>query len=197
MRQEVEEEAKTTKTSYKAKFRAKMEGFEQVCAENMQKKIEEVERSLQEHHARELQSLAERVEMHYQANYVEIKEHEAIVQEQLAKAAQMNQSHIEELKCTKEAEIIQAQNDLQDKAQQEQQRLHTVVRTLENQLQAVQDDFRKTLDQKDRHILELQDKRAKEEVAETRELFKAEAQLRSELLEHAHQIRILEGDLAR
>ena len=56
-----------------------MEGFERVCAESMQKKIEEVERSLQEHHAREMQSMAERIEMHYKANYIEIKEHEAIV----------------------------------------------------------------------------------------------------------------------
>ena len=48
----------------------------------------------------------------------------------------MNQNFIEELKRAKEAEIIQAQNDLQDKAQQEQQRLNTVIRTLENQLQA-------------------------------------------------------------
>ena len=197
MRREMEGEARATKATYKAKFRAKMEGFERVCTENMQRKVQEVERLLQEHHTRELQSVAERVEMHYQGNYVGVAEHEAIVQEQLAKEAQANQGFVEELKRTKEAEIIQAQNDLQDKAQQEQQRLSTVVRTLENQLQAVQDDFRKTLDQKDRHILELQDKRTKDEVAETRELFRAEAQLRSQLLESAHQVRILEGDLAR
>ena len=44
----------------------------------------------------------------------------------------MNQSFVEELKRAKEAEIIQAQNDLQDKAKQEQDRLNTVVRTLES-----------------------------------------------------------------
>ena len=63
--------------------------------------------------------MAERVELHYQTNYIEIKEHESIVQEQLAKEAQMNQNFVEELKRAKEAEIIQAQNDLQDKAKQE------------------------------------------------------------------------------
>ena len=58
-----------------------MEGFEQVCSENMQKKIEEVERALQDQHQREMQSMAERLELHYQTNYIEIKEHESIVQD--------------------------------------------------------------------------------------------------------------------
>ena len=58
-----------------------MEGFERVCADNMHKKIEEVERSLHDQHTREMQSLTERVELHYQTNYIEIKEHESIVQD--------------------------------------------------------------------------------------------------------------------
>ena len=53
------------------------------------------------------------------------------------------------------------------------------------------------MDSKDRYIKELQDKRTKEEVEETREMYKVESQLRSQLLENTHQIRNLESDLTR
>ena len=53
------------------------------------------------------------------------------------------------------------------------------------------------MDSKDRYIKELQDKRTKEEVEETREMYKVESQLRSQLLEHTHQIRNLELDITR
>ena len=44
----------------------------------------------------------------------------------------------------------------------------------------------KTMESKDRYIKELQEKRTKEEVEETREMYKVESQLRSQLLENTH-----------
>ena len=50
-----------------------------------------------------------------------------------------------------------------------------MARTLENQLHSQHADFLKTMESKDRYIAELQEKRTKEEVEETRELYKVES----------------------
>ena len=89
-----------------------MVSYEQICSQNMQKKIEEVEFQLKDMHQKELRSVSERIEHFYKSNYIDIKEHEAILQDQLAKEAQLNQNFIEDLKRQKEAEAVQLQTDL-------------------------------------------------------------------------------------
>ena len=56
-----------------------MESYEQICSQNMHKKIEEVEYQLKDMHSKEIRSVSERIEHFYKTNYIEIKEHEAIV----------------------------------------------------------------------------------------------------------------------
>lgn len=56
-----------------------MVSYEQICSQNMHKKIEEVEFQLKDMHSKEIRSITERIEHFYKTNYIEIKEHENIV----------------------------------------------------------------------------------------------------------------------
>ena len=79
MIQEIDSKQKQLKDDIKAKYRQKMESYEQICSQNMHKKIEEVEYQLKDMHSKEIRSVSERIEHFYKTNYIEIKEHEAIV----------------------------------------------------------------------------------------------------------------------
>lgn len=56
-----------------------MEAFEKNCSQNMRQKIEEAERLLKESHNKEMMQMIEKI----QSQYIEIKEHENIVQREL------------------------------------------------------------------------------------------------------------------
>ena len=66
---------KDAKKEIKAKYKAKMESYQNTCYENMKVKIKEAELSLRDQHQFELDELTEK----YALNYISIGEHEAIV----------------------------------------------------------------------------------------------------------------------
>lgn len=63
-----------------------MEAFERGCSDNMRRKIEEVEFVLRDNHKNEINSVIE----NFRRDYIEIREHEMIMQQQMDKDHETN-----------------------------------------------------------------------------------------------------------
>jgi hypothetical protein len=113
-----------------------MEAFERGCSDNMRRKIEEVEFVLRDNHKNEINSVIEK----FRRDYIEIREHEMIMQQQMDKDHETN---------------LKLMSDFRETFQFDQEQLRNINIQLENKLEWMSTDYCKALDNKERVIQEL------------------------------------------
>lgn len=187
MKEQQELTTKEAKQALKAKFKSKLEALERSYADSLRGKLLETELTLKEQHRLEIDAIADQ----YALNYIEIREHEVIVQRELDLKHDANLRFINELKEDHETNL----NLLKDDFNAEQEKLRAIVLNLENKLEHMSNDFSKAIEIKERAIRDLTQQRTLHEVEETRILIQKEASLRSQLNEREQEVAMLDEQL--